>query len=373
MSEQLPYKRVVVKLGTSTITGRTNSIDYPGLIDLLRQVTALWREGISVTLVSSGAIAVGRDALNFPHLSKHIPQKQMLFAVGQPRLMAVYNKILRMYGMDAAEILLTRSDFNNSAHYLNARNTLNALIAQNVIPIINENDAISINEMKLGDNDTMSALVSGLIGADLLILVTDQKGIYTANPAADPNAELITTIDTPEIPEYVRLAAGGSVSGLGTGGMATKVSAADIARRMGTAVMVVDGQEPDILIRIAHGEQPGTLFKPVGTTISWRKRFIMTDFHAGKNYLVVDEGAAKAIASGRSLLPAGIKSVKGDFDCGSTIGIVTAAGKEVGAGVTNYSAEDIIRLLGCKSSQIESILGYTYGDEVIHHDYMVLN
>ena len=373
MSEQLPYKRIVVKLGTSTITGRTNSIDYPGLIDLLRQVSTLCHEGISVTLVSSGAIAVGRDALNFPHLSKHIPQKQMLFAVGQPRLMAVYNKILRMYGQNAAEILLTRNDFNQPAHYLNARNTLNALIDQNIIPIINENDAISINEMKLGDNDTLSALVSGLVGADLLILVTDQKGIYTANPVEDPNAELIPVIDTPEIPDYVRLAAGGSISGLGTGGMATKVSAADIARRMGTAVMVVDGQEPDILIRIAHGEQPGTLFKPVDSTISWRKRFIMTDFHSGKNYVVVDDGAAKAIVSGRSLLPAGIKSVHGDFDTGTTIGIITADGKEVGAGVTNYSAEDLIRLAGCKTTQIESILGYTYGDEVIHHDYMVVN
>ncbi len=369
----LPYQKIVVKIGTSTITGRTNSIDYPGLIDFLRQISALWDRGVSVTLVSSGAVAVGKDALNFPHLSKHIPKKQMLFAVGQPRLMAVYNKILRMYGHNAAEILLTRNDFVQRANYLNARNTLNALLDQQVIPIINENDAVSINEMKLGDNDTLSALVSGLIGANLLILVTDQDGLFTANPNQDPNAELIPLIDTPEIPEKVREAAGGSVSGLGTGGMATKVHAADIARRMGTAVMIVNGQKPDILIRAAEGEACGTLFKPVNSVLESRKRFIMTDYHAGENAVIIDDGAAKAIISGKSLLPAGIRSFTGAFDRGDTIRILGTDQHEVGIGVTNYSSENLRGMAGCKASQIEAILGYTYGDEVIHHDFMILN
>jgi len=369
----MPYQKIVVKIGTSTITGKTNSIDYPGLIDLMRQLSTLCDRGIMVTLVSSGAIAVGRDALNFPHLSKHIPKKQMLFAVGQPRLMAVYNKILRMYGHNAAEILLTRSDFVQRPHYLNARNTLNALLDQNVIPIINENDAVSINEMKLGDNDTLSALVSGLIGANLLILVTDQNGLYTADPGKDPNAELIKVIDTPEIPESVREAAGGSISGLGTGGMTTKVHAADIARRMGTAVLIVNGQEPDIIIKAAEGQELGTLFKPVNTILESRKRFILTDYHAGINAVIIDEGAAKAIQNGKSLLPAGIKSYTGDFVRGDTIRILDQDQHEVGIGVSNYSADNLRLLNGCQASQIETILGYTYGDEVIHHDFMILN
>ena len=369
----VPYNKIVVKFGTSTITGRTNSVDYPGLIDLLRQICTLCDRGISVTIVSSGAVAVGRDALNFPHLSKHIPKKQMLFAVGQPRLMAVYNKILRMYGHNAAEILLTRNDFVTRANYLNARNTLNALLDQRVIPVINENDAISINEMKLGDNDTLSALVSGLIGANLLILVTDQNGLYTANPSQDPDARLIPVIDTPEIPEYVREAAGDSISGLGTGGMATKVHAADIARRMGTAVLIANGQEPDMLIKAAEGQNFGTLFKPVNTVLESRKRFIMTDYHGGENAVVVDAGAAAAIVSGKSLLPAGIKAFTGSFGRGDTIRILDTDGHEVGVGVTNYSSENLTGLIGCKASQIETILGYTYGDEVIHHDFMVLN
>ena len=369
----MPYQKIVVKIGTSTITGKTNSIDYPGLIDLMRQLSVLCDRGVSVTLVSSGAVAVGRDALNFPHLSKHIPKKQMLFAVGQPRLMAVYNKILRMYGHNAAEILLTRSDFAERAHYLNARNTLNALLDQKVIPIINENDAIAINEMKLGDNDTLSALVSGLIGANLLILVTDQDGLYTADPNKDANAELIRIVDTPEIPEYVREAAGGSISGLGTGGMATKVHAADIARRMGTAVLIVNGQEPDIIIKAAEGLELGTLFKPVNTVLESRKRFILADFHAGDSAVIIDEGAAKALQNGKSLLPAGIKAFTGEFARGDTIRIMDVNQHEVGVGVTNYSAENLRVLNGCQASQIETILGYTYGDEVIHHDFMILN
>ncbi len=369
----LPYKKIVVKFGTSTITGRTNSVDYPGLIDLLRQICTLCDRGVSVTLVSSGAVAVGRDALNFPHLSKHIPKKQMLFAIGQPRLMAVYNKILRMYGHNAAEILLTRSDFVQRANYLNARNTLNALLDQQVIPIINENDAVSINEMKLGDNDTLSALVSGLIGANLLILVTDQDGLYTADPGQDPNAELIPVIDTPEIPEAIREAAGGSVSGLGTGGMATKVHAADIARRMGTAVLIVNGQEPDILIKASEGQKLGTLFKPVNSVLESRKRFILTDYRANENAVVVDKGAANAILGGKSLLPAGIRSFTGAFSRGDTVRIMDTDGHEVGVGVTNYSSENLLLMNGCKASQIETILGYTYGDEVIHHDFMILN
>jgi glutamate 5-kinase len=212
-----------------------------------------------------------------------------------------------------------------------------------------------------------------LIGADLLILVTDQNGLYTADPNKDPQAELIRVIDTPEIPESIREAAGGSVSGLGTGGMATKVHAADIARRLGTAVLIVNGQEPDIIIKAAEGQELGTLFKPVNTVLESRKRFILADFHGGTNAVIIDEGAAKALQNGKSLLPAGIKSFTGDFVRGDTIRILDTDQHEVGVGVTNYSADNLRLMNGCRASQIETILGYTYGDEVIHHDFMILN
>lgn len=370
---EFPYKRIVVKIGTSTITGHTNKIDQPALIDLVRQICWLSEHGISVVLVSSGAVAAGREALGYPHFPKHIPGKQMLAAIGQPRLMAVYNKIFRMYGHNTAQILLTKNDFTIRSSYLNTRNTLDGLISEGVIPIINENDTVSINELKVGDNDSMSAMVAGLVGADLLILATDQEGLYTANPQEDPNAELIRCVDTPEIPESVWTAAGGSISGLGTGGMATKVIAADMARRMGTAVMVVNGALPDILIRIAQGEEPGTVFRPVNSVIESRKRYILTEYRAGNASVIVDTGAARAISAGKSLLPAGMRSVSGTFERGDTVRVVSTDGREVCIGVVNYASADLEKLTGARTDQIESILGYTFGDEVIHHDFMVVN
>lgn len=369
----MKYRRIVIKIGTSTITGGTKAIDQPALLELVRQINVLVEKGVSVVLVSSGAVTAGREALNFPHFPKHIPEKQMLAAIGQPRLMAVYNKIFRMYGINTAQILLTRNDFSERACYLNARNTLEALIAQNVIPIINENDTISINELKLGDNDTLSAMVAGMIGADLLLLITDQKGIYTANPATDPNAELIETVNTPEIPESIRMAAGGSISGVGTGGMATKVSAADIARRMGTTVMVAGGSVPNVLIRIAEGERVGTVFEPVCSIPESRKRYLLTEYRDNGSFIRIDKGAAAAILSGKSLLPAGVRSVNGSFERGDPVKIVDPDEHEVGIGLASYSSEDLTRIKGASSGRIAEILGYTFGNEAVHHDYMVLN
>lgn len=373
MKQSLPYKRVVIKIGTSTVTGRTNHIDQPTLIELVRQISWIQNQGVDVTLVSSGAVAAGREALNYPQLSKHIPAKQMLSAIGQPRLMAIYNKIFRMYGHNTAQILMTRGDFTQRASYLNARNTLDGLLSQKVIPIINENDTISINELKLGDNDSLSAMVGGLIGADLLILITDQDGLYTADPSADPDAQLISCIDTPEIPQTVWDAAGGSVSGLGTGGMSTKVHAADIARRMGTSVIVANGSEQNVLVRIVSGERIGTIFKPVNTILESRKRYLLTELRSDASGLIVDSGAARAILSGKSLLPAGVKRVEGKFERGDTIRIFDEKGHETGIGMTNYSSSDLEQIAGVQASQIESVLGFTFGDEAIHHDYMVLN
>ncbi len=369
----MSYDRIVIKIGTSTITNGSSNVDMPKLIDLTRQISWMMHRGIQVTLVSSGAVAAGREILNFPHLSKHIPGKQMLSAIGQPRLMSIYMELFRMYGIVVSQILLTRSDFTNRKSYLNARNTLDGLLSQNVLPVINENDTIATDEIRLGDNDTMSAFVSGLIGADLLVLLTDQDGLFDSNPETDATAKVIKTIDSVEIPPAVWEAAGGSASGLGTGGMITKVRAADIARRMGTSIMIANGKVPDILIRIAAGERFGTVFRPTNTVLESKKRFLLTGFRSNNASIRVDNGAVKAILSGKSLLPAGIKEVTGEFDRGDTVRMVGPDGHEFAVGMVNYASNDLQKIIGLKANEIEGTLGYTFADEVIHHDFMIVD
>lgn len=369
----MAYERIVVKIGTSTITGGSSHVDTPKLIDLSRQISWMMDHNIQVSLVSSGAVAAGRELLNYPHLSKHIPGKQMLSAIGQPRLMSIYMDLFRMYGHIVSQILLTRSDFIQRKSYLNARNTLDGLLNQKVLPIINENDTVATEEIRLGDNDTMSAFVSGLIGADLLILLTDQEGLFDSNPETDENAKLIRTIDSMEIPESVWEAAGGSSGGLGTGGMLTKVRAADIARRMGTSVMITNGMIPDILIRIAAGERFGTVFRPTNTIPESRKRYLLTGFRSNEASITVDAGAARAVISGKSLLPAGIKQVTGEFDRGDTVRMIGPDGHEFAIGMVNYPSNDLIKITGVKANEIETVLGYTFADEVIHHDFMIVD
>ncbi len=368
----MSYDRIVVKIGTSTITGGSSHVDLPRTIDLVRQLSWVMDRKVQVALVTSGAVAAGRELLNYPHLSKHIPGKQMLSAIGQPRLMSIYMDLFQMYGYVASQILLTRRDFTMRRSYLNARNTLEGLLNQGVLPIINENDTVATEEIRLGDNDTMSAFVSGLVGADLLVLLTDQDGLYEANPESDPAAKLIHTIDSPEIPPFVWEAAGGSSSGLGTGGMLTKVRAADIARRMGTEVMITNGSIPDILIRIAAGERFGTVFRPTNTIPESRKRYLLSGFRSNDAAILVDAGAEKAVCSGKSLLPAGIRQVSGAFDRGDTVRMLGRSGIEFAIGMVNYSSSDLQKIVGLKANEIETVLGYTYADEVIHHDFMIV-
>lgn len=367
----MSYHRIIIKIGTSTLTRGTKHLDKPLLIDIVRQISAVQARGVQMTIVSSGAVAVGREVLNFPNVSKHVPGKQLLSAVGQPHLMSIYSDLFQMYGHYVAQMLLTRSDFVHRKSYLNARNTIECLLEQNVIPIINENDAIATDEIRLGDNDTMSAYVAGLIGADLLILLTDQEGLYTENPEKNPDARLIDRVDTPEIHPSIWEAAGGSLSGLGTGGMITKLRAADLARRMGTTTMIVNGEIEDIIIRIAAGERFGTVFRPTNTIPESRKRFLLTGYHPGSAIIRVDAGAEKAIHAGKSLLSAGIKAVSGDFDRGDTVKIVNEQDEEVILGMVNYSSEEIKKICGVKANRIESILGYSYTEEVVHRDNMI--
>ena len=363
--------RLVIKLGTSTLTNGTARLHPPLLIELARQVSALQANGHQVVLVSSGAIAVGREKIGFAQLPPDIPAKQMLAAIGQPRLMAQYEQIFGLYGLTVAQILLTRTDLSSRRSYLNARNTLAALLEQKVLPIVNENDTVATDEIKVGDNDNLSALVANLVNADWLVLLTDQRGLFTADPGTNPDAELIQSVTGASIPAEVWAAAGGTETGLGVGGMVTKIQAADLARRSGTTCFIASGKEPDVLLRLVAGERLGTRFEPVADAVESRKRYILSARRA-PGVVSVDEGAANALRRGGSLLPVGVTGVSGTFECGDTVRVNDPAGKEIARGIVNYPSRDLKKIIRRRSDEIESILGYRYGDEVIHHNDLVL-
>jgi len=363
--------RIIVKLGTSTLTNGSSRLSPPLIIELVRQIARLQSQGHQMVLVSSGAIAAGREKLNFPQLPKFIPAKQMLAAIGQPRLMAFYEQIFGLFGLTVAQILLTRSDLSHRRRYLNARNTLTALLQQNVIPIINENDTVATEEIRVGDNDNLSALTANLIDADTLILLTDQDGLFSADPNTNPDAELIQNVRGEQIPKTVWQAAGGSNSDLGTGGMITKIQAADLARRSGTMCIIANGKEPDVLIRLTNDENIGTRFEPVTEIVESRKRYILSA-RSAPGRLTVDHGAAKAMQRGGSLLSVGVVAISGTFKRSEVVRVTDTDGREVARGITNYDSRDLARILRRRSDDIESILGYHYGDEVIHRNDLVL-
>ncbi len=365
------YKRIVVKLGTSTLTAGTSNLSPPRLVDLVRQMAELHKGGEDVILVTSGAIAVGRERLDFPQLPKNIPAKQMLAAIGQPRLMAIYEQLFGLYGIMVAQVLLTRTDLALRRSYLNSRNTLIALLERRIVPIVNENDTVATEEIRVGDNDNLSAMVANLIEADLLVLLTDQPGLFTADPRRDPHAELIVEIDQEQIPERVWRAAGGTGNGLGTGGMVTKLQAAELARRSGAKVVIARGSDPDVLLRIVADEPLGTRFLPVGSAVEGRKRFLLASGQT-LGLVKIDGGAAVALKNGGSLLPVGLIEVVGTFERGDALRIVGPNGEEIGRGLSNYASADLVRIIGRQSEEIEKILGYAYGDEVVHRSNMVL-
>jgi len=367
----MTFHRLVVKCGTSTLTAGTSRLALPRLVEIARQIAQLRVTTPEMIVVTSGAVAAGRERLNLTQLPKDLPVKQMLSAIGQPRLMALYEQIFGLYGLTIAQVLLTRSDLADRRRYLNSRNTLTALLEHGIIPIINENDTVATEEIRVGDNDNLSALVANLIDADLLVLLTDQAGLYTADPQIDPNARLVVDVIEPEIPAALWQAAGGSASGLGTGGMITKLQAADLARRSGATVVIANGSEPNVLLRLAAGEQLGTWFQPTATSVESRKRYILAGGRAPGS-ISADEGAARALQRGGSLLPVGVTAIEGAFERGDTIQVFNAIGREVARGIVNYEAADLARICGHQSSEIETLLGYTYGAEVIHRNNLVL-
>ena len=362
-------KRLVVKVGTNTLTGGEDRLSRPAMLDVARQIARLVAGGHQVALVSSGAIVAGRQALAVSRNGKDIPFKQVLAAVGQTKLMQMWDDLFSQENLIVAQTLLTRADLADRQGYLNARNTLLALLDRQVVPIVNENDVVATEEIKIGDNDNLSALVANLIDADLLILLTDQDGLYTADPRRHSTATLIREV--PFISDaIIALAAGGGTS-RGTGGMATKLQAARLATESGVTVLVAGGTTDNVLVRSVTGESVGTRFPSNRTRMESRKRWILAGL-AGRAAAHIDAGAVTALGRGRSLLPAGVVNVKGPFDRGDSVNIVGPEGKTIGCGVANYGAADLERIKGRRSAGITTILGYNFGDEVIHRNNVVM-
>jgi glutamate 5-kinase len=367
----MDQQRIVIKFGTSTLTAGSARLSPPRIVELVRQLARLHSNGCEIVLVTSGAIAAGRERLSYPQLPKDIPIKQMLAAVGQPRLMALYEQLFDLYGIKVGQVLITRADLGSRRGYLNSRNTLSALLAQRVLPVINENDTVATEEIRVGDNDNLSALTANLIEADLLIMLTDQPGLLTGDPRHSPDANLIRLVSEPEIPEALWRAAGGSGNSMGTGGMITKLQAADLARRSGAAVVIAPGGEADVILRIAAGEAVGTRFLPAAAAMESRKRYLLAGSKS-RHRLIVDVGASQALHNGSSLLAVGLVRVEGNFDRGDIVRVLDEQGRELARGLVNYSAADLSKIFGRHSTEIEAILGYAYGDEVIHRNNLVL-
>ena len=361
-------KRIVVKVGSSTISEGAH-LNEDALHGLVHDLALVKQDGVEVILVTSGAIAAGWPRLGLKQRPQTLPRLQAAAAVGQIELMAVYEELFRNYGQQTALMLLTRDDFSNRKRYTRMNDTLRALLHLDVIPIINENDTVAVDEIKVGDNDTLSAYVTNLAQAQLLVILSDQAGFYTADPRYDPNSELIHTV--PTISDEIWEAAGQAGTTSGTGGMVTKLRAADIVTGSGEMMVMAHGREPLVVTRLLKGELLGTLFLP-NSRISGRKRWIAYS-RPPKGRIFVDNGARDALVQGgKSLLPAGIRRVEGSFNYSDTVSCFTEDGAEFARGLVNYNAAETIQLAGKHTKDIKKILGYRDYDEIIHRDNLVL-
>jgi glutamate 5-kinase len=364
------FKRIVIKIGSSSIAYATGRPNLYQIESLVRQLADLYNQGREVILVTSGAVGTGAGKLGLAERPKTIPQKQAAAAVGQGVLMHVYEKYFAEYGVTVGQVLLTREDFSDRRRFLNARNTLNALIQYKVIPVINENDTVAVDEIKFGDNDSLSALVAGLIDAEILILLSDIHGLFTADPRKDAGARLIKNVT--ELNSDIESLAGGAGSKLGTGGMATKLQAARIAMHSGVVMVLASAEEKDIIKRVVDGEESGTVFWPLTNKLENKKRWIAYgSVLCGK--IIVDEGAARALTEqGKSLLPSGITGVEGAFEIGNTVSIIDGTGREIGRGIVYYSSEEVKKIKGLQTSEVVRVLGYKDYDEVVHRNNLVM-
>ena len=363
-------RRIVLKIGSGVLTREGSGLDDTIVAGIAEQVARLRQKGREVIIVSSGAIAAGRRQLGLEERPRTIPQKQATAAVGQSRLMHAYEDAFAPHGFTVAQLLLTRDDLANRRRFLNARATIDTLLGYGVIPVINENDTVAVDEIKFGDNDNLSALVTNLADAHLLVILTDIDGFYDADPRSNPEARLVHLVK--KITREVEQAAGGTGSTVGTGGMATKVAAARRAGQYGVPTFMLNGTRPELIAAALAGEEVGTLFLPAGKSLSSRKHWIAHTLRpAGR--IIVDAGARDALAGhGRSLLPSGVVEVVGSFDRGACVRVCGPDGVEIARGIADYSHAEVRAILGRRSSEIEEILGYRYSDEIIHRDNLVV-
>lgn len=362
-------KKVVVKVGTSTLTKADGNLNVEKIKKIVYELSNLSNKGYDVVLVTSGAVGAGMGRLNLSEKPKALSEKQAVAAVGQVALMHLYQMLFQEHNKTIGQLLLTKLDFADRKRYLIARNVCNALLSKKIIPVINENDAVVADEIKVGDNDTMSALVSGLIDADLLIILSDVNGLYNKNPQKYEDAVLFETVD--KIDDEIKAMAGGEGSKFGTGGMSTKIIAAEMATKIGTNLIIASGEDPSNISKIVEKENIGTLFVKENKKISSRKYWLAYGPHK-RGVIIIDDGAEKAIRKGSSLLPVGVKSAEENFDRGTVLKITNLKGELVATGISNYSSEEIELIKGHKSESIEKILGHKYDDVIIHIDNMLV-
>ncbi len=362
-------KRIVVKIGSRVVSDE-QGLDVERIRQLAADVAALRQRGYEVILVSSGAVAAGKNALGIDGRPPTIPLKQAAAAIGQSRLMRAYKEAFIPHNQVVAQVLLTRDDLANRRRYLNARNTLMTLLDHGVLPVIIKNDTVVVDEFRFGDNDNLSALVTSLVEAHLLVILSDVDGLYDSHPAENPAAQLIPLVE--RVTEEIEGIAGDSSSSVGTGGMGTKVKAAKRATLFGVGTVIINGRTPNVLQRLLDGEEIGTYFLPASCRMAAKKHWIAFS-KKPRGKLFLDAGAVCAVLEkGKSLLPSGIKGVEGGFDRGDAVRLCDLEGREYGKGVINYALAELLQIMGKKSHEIESILGYKYGDEVIHRDNLVL-
>ena len=373
-SSSLEYPRIVVKAGTGLLTGGTDRLDLDVMAALVDQVARLHGEGHEVLLVTSGAIAAGRHALGSHQEHRGIPHRQVQAAVGQSRLMHTYQELFARHDLIVAQALLTRTDIADRQGYLHIRDSLLALLDMRVLPIINENDVVGVEEISeeaFGDNDTLSALVSNLVDADLLAILTDTDGLYTADPDVDTEARLIPRVE--KIDQAIMdLAASEKIDAWSRGGMTSKLEAARLATGWGITVVIAKGTAPDVLLDVVSGQPRGTLFAPTASKMESRRRWLLSGLST-KGELRVDQGAASALRSQhRSLLPAGVQEVRGDFARHDVVLVVDSEGQRIACGITNYSSKEVAAIKGLRSDRIQQALGYQYGDEVVHRNNLAV-
>jgi len=372
-ARSMPYRRIVVKVGTTLLTDSNDHLNREMMTGLVSQIAQLHGQGRQILLVSSGAIASGMDKLGLSRKRKGIPFKQVLASVGQARLMNIYEQLFSRHNITVAQALLTKTDLADRAGYLNARNTLLALLELGVVGIVNENDVIAVDELreaKFGDNDNLSAMVANLVDADLLIILTDIDGLYSADPGHDPEARLIKEVT--RIDKKIERLATDTTSQFSTGGMITKIEAAKLATASGVTMVIANGREQDVILRLASGEAIGTRFPPAKSNLESRERWLLCGLGT-RGKLTVDTGAALALSKQhRSLLAAGIQAAEGKFKRGDIVDIYDPEGVRLGCGISNYNAAEVNTIKGASSRSIPALVEFNYGPEVVHRNNLTV-